>query len=448
MKKITTTAFVLFAFWGVGFSQTADTMHFTLREAVSFAVKNNPQLKEKQLNEESNQYKIKELKAGALPQISGSGTGTDNFQLGSSMLPGELMGRPGTTIPVKMGVRYVYGGNLQFQQTIYKASLNAGLKAAKESQGLYALQTFKTKEDLVYNMAQAYIQLQITEKQQVLLQGNIGRLEKLLEMTRLQFKEGIAKKVDVDQLNVNYTNLQTQLSSTNNDYNQILNTIKLLMNLDVTQPLAIAAPGTKELPVNNELMLSANTDLNILDKQIALQQLNTKSIKSEFMPTVSLSANYGRQFQSSKLFNDAATTGFSNGYYSLNVSIPIFDGFSKKNRIAQSNVAVKQLQLNKEYLEKNVKNEYRTASENLNQNQKVARAQEQNMKLAEELYNVARLSFTEGISPLSELINAENSLREAQTQYLTATLQMNLAELETMKTSGQLSQLINNSTIK
>ncbi|MBS1644830.1 MAG: TolC family protein [Bacteroidetes bacterium] len=84
----------------------------------------------------------------------------------------------------------------------------------------------------------------------------------------------------------------------------------------------------------------------------------------------------------------------------------------------------------------------------MNQNEKVAQAQEQNMKVAEELYNVAKLSFTEGISPLSELINAENSLREAQTQYLTASLQMNLAELETMKTSGQLSQLINNTSFK
>ena len=126
----------------------------------------------------------------------------------------------------------------------------------------------------------------------------------------------------------------------------------------------------------------------------------------------------------------------------MNVSIPIFDGFSKRNKIAQSRIAEKQLEINKQYLAKNIENQFKTASDNLNQNQKVLQAQAQNMKLAEDLYNVAKLSYTEGVSALSELINAENGLREAQSQYLTAMLRMNLAELETMKTSGQLSELI------
>ncbi len=448
MKKVIFLKISHISLANIGFYQSADTLHFTIREAISYAIANNPQLKVSRLDEVNNEYKIKEIKSSALPQVNGSGTGTDNFQLSSTLLPGEIIGQPGVKVPVKMGTRFVYGANLQLQQTIYNPSLNAGLSAAKASQGLYALQTFKTKEDLIYNLAQVYIQLQIADKQQSLIEGNIERTEKLLDMTQLQYKEGIAKKVDVDQLNVNLTNLKTQYSSTKNDYNQLLNSIKLLMNIDVAQPIALAAPGERELPVSNKLILDANTDLNILDKQIALQELNTKSIKAGFLPTVSLSANYGKQFQTSKLFNSAATSGFASGYYSLNVSIPIFDGFSKRNKIAQSNTALKQLQFNKEYLVKNVQNEFQTATENLNQNRKVANAQEQNMKVAEELYNVAKLSFTEGISPLSELINAENSLREAQTQYLTATLQMNLAELETMKTSGQLSQIINNNSFK
>lgn len=448
MKQIFLVALTLIAFGNIGFSQTADTLHFTLSEAVSYAIKNNPQLKVSRLDEVNNEYKIKEIKSSALPQVNGSGTGTDNFQLGSTLLPGEIIGQPGIKVPVKMGTRYTYGATVQLRQAIYDPTLNAGLKAAKASQNLYALQSFKTKEDLVYNLAQVFIQLQIADKQQSLIEGNIERTEKLLEMTQMQFKEGIAKKVDVDQLNVNLTNLQTQFSSTKNDYNQLLNSIKLLMNIDVAQPIAIEAPGTRQLPVSKELVLDANTDLNILDRQIALQELNTKSIKAGFLPTVSFSANYGKQFQTSKLFNSAATSGFASGYYSINVSIPIFDGFSKRNKIAQSNTALKQMEINKEYLVKNVQNEFQTATENLTQNEKVAKAQEQNMKVAEELYNVAKLSFTEGISPLSELINAENSLREAQTQYLTASLQMNLAELETMKTSGQLSQLINNKLIK
>lgn len=423
-------------------AQSRDTLQFTLVQAVKYAVANNPQLKSAELSEESNQFKVKEVRSSALPQINASGSGTDNYQRATQLLPGELMGQPGAVIPVQFGTRMVYGGSVQLQQTIFNPSLNVGLKAAKESQGYYELQTFKTKEDLIYNIVNVYMQLQMVEKQHELIAGNIDRMKKLLDITNSQFKEGIIKKVDLDQLKVNYTNLQTQLSNIINNSSQLLNALKLLMNVDVDQQVAVSGMGTDPIPVSQQLMLDNNTELNILDKQLALQQLNTKNIKAGYLPTISLSANYGRQWQTNNVFKGNATSGFSSGYYSVNVSIPIFDGGSKKNKIAQSRIAEKQLEISKQYLANNIENQFRTATNNLNQNKKVLQAQSENMKVAEDLYNVAKLSYTEGVSALSELINAENGLREAQSQYLTAMLHMNLAELETMKTSGQLSQLI------
>ncbi len=443
MKKYWLTFVAVALFGSATIAQQKDTLRLTLTEAIDYAVKNNPQLKSAQLDETNNQFKIKEVKSSALPQITGSAGGTDNFQRASQLLPGDLLGQPGKTIPVKFGTRFLYDGTLKLNQTIYDPSLKTGLKVAKESQGLYELQSFQSKEDLIYNMANLYIQIQLAEKQKELYAGNIDRTKKLLDITSLQLKEGIAKKVDVEQLKVNLTNMQTQLSNAENDYEKAIDNLKLLMNLDLEQPVVITAPvASEQITVSKQLNLDANTDLNILDKQIQLQNLNTENIKAGYKPSLSFSANYGRQWQTDKLFKKDATTGISSGYYSLNLNIPIFDGFKKRNQIAQSKIAAQQLELNKVYTAKNIQTQFRTANNNLSQNQKVFEAQTQNMKLAEDLYNVAKLSYTEGVSDLSELINAENSLREAQSQYLTALLQTRLAELETMKASGQLSQLI------
>lgn len=448
MKKYWLTFVAVALFGSVTIAQQKDTLRLTLTEAIDYAVKNNLQLKSAQLDETNNQFKIKEVKSSALPQISGSAGGTDNFQRASQLLPGDLLGQPGKVIPVKFGTRFVYDGTLKLNQTIYDPSLKTGLKVAKESQGLYELQSFQSKEDLIYNMANLYIQIQLAEKQKELYAGNIDRTKKLLDITSLQLKEGIAKKVDVEQLKVNLTNMQTQLSNAENDYEKAIDNLKLLMNLDLEQLVVITAPvASEQITVSKQLNLDANTDLNILDKQIQLQNLNTENIKAGYKPSLSFSANYGRQWQTDKLFKKDATTGISSGYYSLNLNIPIFDGFKKRNQIAQSKIAAQQLELNKVYTAKNIQTQFRTANNNLSQNQKVFEAQTQNMKLAEDLYNVAKLSYTEGISDLSELINAENSLREAQSQYLTAMLQTRLAELETMKASGQLSQLIKEHSI-
>lgn len=420
-----------------------DTMRLSLSAAVDLAVKQNQQLQSVQMDEEINEFKIKEIKSGALPQLTGDANYNDNFSRASQILPGEVFGQPGTSIAVKFGTRYQFGTGLQLKQTIFNPSINTGLKAAKESQGYYTLNTFKTKEDLIYQVVNVYMQLEMTEKQKELIVGNIERMKKLVQITDAQFKEGIIKKVDVDQLKVNYTNLRTQLSTTNNTYTQLLNNLKLLMNVDVYTPVAITNEvGAERVPVADQLFLKDNTELNLIDYQIRLQQLNTLNIKAGYLPTLSAFANYGWQGQADKLFKSGATQGFTSGVWGLTLSIPIFDGFTKKNKIAQSNIQVRQLEMNKKFMKSKINNDFVSAQNDLRQNKEVLAAQEENMKVAEELYNVAKLSYTEGIAPLSELINAENGLKEAQTQYLTALLQISLAELDLMKTSGQLSKII------
>lgn len=429
-----------------GFSQThpaTDTLRISLMDAVNLAVKQNQQLQSVQINEEINQYKIKELKSSALPQVTGDGGYNDNFSRASQLLPGEIFGEPGTTIPVKFGTRYQMGATAQFNQKLYDPSLNAGLRAAKESQGYYELSTFKTKEDLIYNVVNVYMQLEMTEKQRELIEGNLERMKLLIEITNAQYLEGIIKKVDVGQLRVSYTNLATQLSNNNNNYTQLLNNLKVLMNVSVYTPVAITNEvGGDTIAVAEQLFLNDNTDLNLMEYQIKLQELNTKSIKAGYLPSLSAFASYGWQGQTDKMFKSDATQGFTSGLWGLSLKIPIFDGFTKRNKIMQSNLQANQLNLNKKYLTNQINNDFVNARNDLHQNKEVLHAQEENMKVAGELYNVAKLSYTEGITPLSELINAENSLREAQTQYLTAMLQMNLAQLDLMKTSGQLSKII------
>lgn len=424
------------------FAQSTDTLRLSLVEAVSLAVQQNPQLKSVQLDEEINRAKVQEVRASALPQVTGDASFNDNFLRASQILPGEVFGKPGESIAVKFGTRYQMGATAQVSQALFNPALNVGLKAAKASQGFYELQTFKSKEDLIYNVLNLYMQLQMIEKQTDLVEGNLERIQRLIDITSAQFKEGIIKKVDVDQLKVNYINLTTQLSNTANTRVQLLNNLKTLMNVDAEQPIAITDVGTEPIPVSRQLDLSENTELALVDYQRRLQDLNTESIRAGYLPTLSFVANMGYQSQTNELFNSAATQGFGAGLYGLRMSIPIFDGFAKKSKITQSQYKVRQLELNRQYLTRNVENQFTNARNTVIQNGKVLSAQDENMKLAESLYNVAKLSYTEGITPLSELINAENGLKEAQNQYLTAMLQINLAELDLMQSSGQLTQII------
>jgi outer membrane protein TolC len=174
-----------------------------------------------------------------------------------------------------------------------------------------------------------------------------------------------------------------------------------------------------------------------------------ENIKSGYYPSLSAFVRYGWQGQTNKLFSSETENkvrGTATGVLGLNLSIPIFDGFRKKNQLQQLRIRREQMALDRLNLTNSIRMQFDNAGEKLGQNKRLVAAQQQNMELAKELYGVTRLSYQEGVAPLTELLNAENSLNEAQTQYLNAMLNLKLAELDHLETSGQLAQIISENT--
>jgi len=422
----------------------------TLENCIQYAVEHNPNVRKAQMDETINAYQIKEIKASGLPQISGQAQGMDNFSLPQQLLPGEVFGQPGTTIPVKFGVRYNLSATASVNQLLYNQAYFAGLKAAQASQSLVELNTFKTIEDLVYNVAQVYMQVQQLEQQGTILEANLERLDQLLAIARIQFEEGLIKKIDVDQLSVNRTNLVTEQTNLQLNISQLYRVLKLYMNFPQDEDLDLISFIEEETPVElaQELNLRANTNLRLLEKQLSLNELELKSTRAGYLPTLSAFGQYGWQGQTDGLFDsEQELQGFSSGSWGLSLNIPIFDGGQRSAQMQSIRVRRAQLEQDKSYLTQATKMEFANANEGLLQNRRVLEAQEANMVLAGELYDVSQLSYKEGVAPLTELLNAETSLKEAQTQYLTALFQLKLSELDHLKTSGQLASLIEASQI-
>lgn len=420
----------------------------TLETCIEYAIKHNPNVKRAQLDEVANEYQIKEIKAAALPQISGQAQGTDNFALAEQLLPGEVFGQPGTTIPVKFGVRYNLSASVQANQILYNPSFFAGLKAAEASQSLIELNTFKTIEDLVYNVAQVYLQVQQLEQQGTILEANLIRLERLLGIAKIQFEEGLIKKIDVDQLSVNRTNLKTEQTNLNLNISQMYRVLKLYMNYPLDGELELLdfiEEGTS-YELSNELFLASNTQLRLLEMQKELNRLELKNTQAGYLPNLSAFARYGWQGQTDGLFNEEfPLQDFTSGSWGLSLNVPLFDGGQRRNQMDRLRVRRDQMAQDKVFLIQATEVDFANANEGLFQNRRVLEAQRENMVLAGELYDVSQLSYKEGVAPLTELLNAETSLKEAQTQYLTALFQLKLSELDHLKTSGQLANMIQQS---
>ena len=427
----------------------------TLDELIEFAVQNNPEVRNSQLDEIANEERIKEITSGGLPQITATGGYNNNYALPQQIIPGEIFGQPGTLIPVKFGVQNTISASAQMNQMIYNPSFWVGLKAAKTSRELYDLSTFKTKEELVYSIIQAYYQIQITDEQRSILSSNLETMDRLIDIAQVQYEEGIIKKLDVDQLKVNKINLESEIEGTSLGLEHLHNQLKFLMGIPQEEEIVLKKDRitVADFVEKDALNLSNNTDLKLLDVQSELNDLQIKNIQSGYMPSVSFFINYGWIGQTDRLFSDEDRhdiVGSGNGAFGVNVNIPIFDSFQKKHQKQQAVIEKHKLENTRLQTEYFTTMNYRNAEEKLNVNLGLVSTQKKNMALARNLYDITALSFKEGVAPLTELITAETSLRQSQTQYLSALLQVALAKLELIKSSGALSEKINqyNTTFK
>ncbi len=431
--------------------EESDSM--TLDEMIVFALQNNPDIRNSQLDQISNDARIKEITSQGLPQINGTGSYANNYALPQQIIPGEIFGQPGTLIPVKFGVQNSLSASVQMNQMIYNPSFWVGLEAAKTSKDLYKLATFKTKEELVYQIIQAYYQYQITDEQRSILMDNLNTMDKLIDIAEVQYEEGIIKKLDVDQLKVNKINLDSQIQGTTVGLTQINNLLKFLMGIPQEQELVLKKDRLTvgDFAEQEKLDLNNNIDLKLLDIQRELTDLELKNIKAGYIPSLSFYINYGWMGQTDRLFSDEEVhdiVGSGIGTFGLSLNVPIFDSFQKKHKRQQVEVEKYKIENNRLKTEYATQMQYDNAKENLNVNLELVSTQKENMKLAQNLYDITALSFREGVAPLTDLINAETSLRQSQTQYLGALLQVALAKLDLIKNSGALSQKINQQFIQ
>ena len=128
----------------------------TLKQAIGQAIKVNPQVKNAELNTLKTAQQVRETKAMGLPQANAYLNYDDNVKIATQILPGEIVGRPNTLVPVQFGTKYNVTMGAEVQQLIYSQSYWAGIKAIKQVADFNQLEIKSAKEEIAFQVAQTY----------------------------------------------------------------------------------------------------------------------------------------------------------------------------------------------------------------------------------------------------------------------------------------------------
>ncbi|WP_237144048.1 TolC family protein [Pontibacter pamirensis] len=426
---------------------TGQVKELTLQESIQYALSNNQDIKKASYDEQIARQVIRETKSVGLPQVTASG-GLDYFPaLPTQILPGELAGQPGTDIPVQFGKDYNVKGNVQFTQLLFNQSYFVGLQAAKTTQDLYRLRAAMVQEDLVYNISAAYLQTLQTKEQFNTIEANLERLTQLEKIMQLQYENDLVKKVDVNRIQVSRINLKTQRQSLSTAFEQQKNVLKFFIGMpleqeielqDATISLEKVMPGT----VDAATASTNKTQFQLLNTQKQLTALQEKNIKAGYYPTLAAYGQYGYQTQRNELF-DNSIPYFKTSVVGLQLNIPIFDGFKKDAQAKQVQLEMKKLDEDLDKFNTNTAATLTNAISQLQNSEAAIQAQNQNVMLAQDVYDTTNQLYKEGLSPLTDLLEAEVQLREARTNLNNEVLKFKIAQLNYLQATGELKTLIN-----
>lgn len=120
-----------------------------------------------------------------------------------SALPGDFFGAPGTIVMVPFGQKWIAGAGVQLQQALFDQQVFIGLKAAKSTKEFYQLNADLTDEQIIERVSTAYFQVFTAQEKKNTLESSFASTEKVRNVIKSLFDNGLSKKIDLDRTNVN-----------------------------------------------------------------------------------------------------------------------------------------------------------------------------------------------------------------------------------------------------
>ncbi|HJS52897.1 MAG TPA: TolC family protein, partial [Chitinophagaceae bacterium] len=221
--------------------------------------------------------------------------------------------------------------------------------------------------------------------------------------------------------------------------------LKAAMGLKQTDSLkltdALTPERVKEGILDEGFSYDNRSEVRLLKKTIELQGYDVRRYKWMYAPSVSASYNLQRNGQHNTTYE--ATTGkswfwYNTNFIGLDVNVPIFDGFQKKNKIRQSQTNVEKTINTLEDTKKIVDMEIATSKNTLNTAILTMDAQEKNMELAQSVFNTVRKKYEQGIGSSFEVLQTDTDLQQSQSNYFRALYEAMIAKINYLKALGKL----------
>lgn len=360
-------------------------------------------------------------------------------------LPGALnqVGQ-GMVDALRTDTRNMFGGMVTLTQPIFMGGkIIAYNKITKFAEQLAESQHATELQDVILNTDQAYWQVISLVNKKKLAESFLNLVKKLDSDVSKMVAEGVATKADELSVKVKVNEAEMTLTKVENGLSLSKMVLCQLCGIPLDTPITLADESMENITLpdtyiegNVNTALSNREELKSLELASKIYRQKVNVTRSEFLPSVGLTATY-------LVTNPSLVNGFERkmrGMWGVGmmVKIPVFhwgEGIYKvKAAKAEANIAQYKLDDVKEKVELQVTQ----ATYKVNEATKKLAMAEKNMAKADENLRYANLGFQEGVIPTSNVLEAQTAWLSAQSGKIDAQIDVKMSEIYLNKSMGTL----------
>jgi len=413
-----------------------------LKTCMTYALKNHRSIRVQENNQMIAIAQAREARSAYLPSVNLTGSIVDNVKPQVSVIPAGAFSP--TDIKVAFTKQYNTNGTAEVTQTIYDQSALIGLQAGKYNREQAELNSKQNQETLIYNVSVAYYQVYVYQLQLDMYNANLNAYAEQIKVSQVGVQKGVSSETDLNKIKVNYNNTLSNISVAQSNLEYYETQLKSAMGYPLQQPLQLDSMAiyndmaqTQFLLETDSLNVSQRTEYQLDRVNASLLDINARQIRAGALPTITSYARHG-VLGYGNTFNESMTGTNPFTALGVNLKIPVFTGFKRSAQYTQAKYKQLNAIENSKIDADNYAAQYKNARTKLVQSSINVTATRENVIMAEQVFESTNLQYQKGVTDLTDWLNAQNSLKEAQGNFLNAVYTYYTATIELEKAKGTL----------
>lgn len=416
------------------FAQTASPSDsLTLAQCITYALENRGAVEQAVIDEAIGEREIRAELSGWFPQVGARFGGTRNLKLQQQPFGEQI---------VTLGQNYTSNASLEVTQSLFNSDLFLASRASRFVRQQLDQQTTNTRINTVVEVSKAFYDVLLTQEQLRILDLNLVRQQKQYNDARSRYEVGLVDKTDYQRAAITLANIRSDRKRALEGIKAREAYLKQLMGYPAEQDINLAYDYSRMeqavlIDTTTVLTYENRIELQQLETERQLLDLNTAYTKWSFLPTLSAFGNYNFLFFNNE-FANLYNQSYPTSAVGLQVSLPIFQGSRRIQNIKIAQLREKRLEVEIENTRLALNTEYQTALANYKSDYTEWRTLQRNLEMAEEVYDIIKLQYDEGVKAYVDLIIAETELRTTQINYYNALYNVLVSKLDYQRALGNI----------